>query len=136
MSETTTQTAATTGAPAAGSAPMTGKPSARGIGIADSAVTRLQRLLTERGTPEAGLRVAVRGGGCSGLTYVIEWADGPRPKDKIFERDGVQMFVDSKSYLYLMGTTLTFEESLMASGFRLDNPNVKSACGCGDSFTV
>lgn len=132
MSDTQTQTAATTATPAS----LTGKPSARGIGIADSAVSRLQKLLVERGTPEAGLRVAVRGGGCSGLTYVIEWADGPRPKDKVFERDGVQMFVDSKSYLYLMGTTLTFEESLMASGFRLDNPNVKSACGCGESFTV
>ena len=131
---TTTQTSPT--ASAGTGVPMTGKPSARGIGIADSAVKKLGQLLEERGTPDAGLRVAVRGGGCSGLTYVIEWADGPRPKDKVFERDGVRLFVDAKSYLYLMGTTLSFESSLMASGFRLDNPNVKSACGCGDSFTV
>jgi iron-sulfur cluster assembly protein len=109
---------------------------ARGIGIGDSAVARLKKLLEERGTPEAGLRVAVKGGGCSGLQYVMEWAEQPRERDKVFERDGVRMFVDPKSYLYLMGTQLVYEETLMASGFRLDNPNVKSACGCGESFTV
>lgn len=135
MSDATTTQTSPTASSGAG-VPMTGKPSARGIGIADSAVGKLGQLLKARGTPDAGLRVAVRGGGCSGLTYVIEWADGPRPKDKIFEREGVRLFVDSKSYLYLMGTTLSYESSLMASGFRLDNPNVKSACGCGDSFTV
>ena len=89
-----------------------------------------------RQTPDAGLRIAVKGGGCSGLAYSMEWAEKPRERDKVFERDGVRVFVDPKSYLYLMGTELVFEETLMASGFKLSNPNVKAACGCGESFTV
>lgn len=116
--------------------PTPTKPPSRTISIADSAVKRLRALLESRNTPEAGLRVAVRGGGCSGLSYLMEWAEKPREKDKIFERDGVRVFVDPKSYLYLMGTELSYEEGLMASGFKLQNPNVKSSCGCGESFTV
>ena len=116
--------------------PKIAKPTIKGIGLDDSAVVRLQRLLAERQTPEAGLRIAVKGGGCSGLAYHMEWADKPRERDKIFERDGVRIFVDSKSFLYLMGTELIFEEGLLASGFKLRNPNEKAACGCGDSFTV
>ena len=112
------------------------KPASKGFGIAESAVKRLKTLLAERQTPEAGLRVAVRGGGCSGLAYVMEWAELPREKDKIFEREGVRVFVDPKSYLYLLGSELAFEEGLMASGFKLVNPNAKSACGCGESFTL
>ena len=113
-----------------------GKPTIRGVGIAVSAVPRLKQLLAERQTPNAGLRIMVKGGGCSGLSYQMEWAEAPRERDKIFERDGVRVFVDPKSYLYLMGTELIFEETLMASGFKLQNPNVKAACGCGDSFAV
>lgn len=112
------------------------KPAARGVGIADSAVVRLKRLLEERGTPGAGLRVAVRGGGCSGLSYHMEWAEAAKERDKVFEREGVRIFVDPKSYLYLMGTELVYEDGLLASGFKLQNPNVKAACGCGESFTV
>lgn len=114
----------------------TGKPAGKGILLSDSAVHRLQLLLAERQTPEAGLRLAVKGGGCSGLQYAMEWAEKPRERDKVFERDGVRVFVDPKSYLYLMGTELVYEETLMASGFKLQNPNVKAACGCGESFTI
>ena len=119
------------------SAPIPGgKPMGKGIGLTDSAVSRLRRLLAERNTPEAGLRIAVKGGGCSGLAYHREWTEKSRERDKIFEREGVRIFIDPKSYLYLMGTELVFEEGLLASGFKLQNPNVKAACGCGDSFTV
>lgn len=114
----------------------TGAPKIKGIGLTDSAVARLQRLLAERNTPEAGLRIAVKGGGCSGLAYHMEWAEKARERDKTFERDGVRVFIDPKSYLYLMGTELVFEEGLLASGFKLQNPNVKGSCGCGDSFSV
>jgi iron-sulfur cluster assembly protein len=127
MSEQLTQTAAPS---------LPAKPAGKGIGLTDSAVVRLKKLLAERQTPEAGLRIAVKGGGCSGLAYNMEWAEKPRERDKVFEKDGVRVFVDPKSYLYLMGTELVFEDGLMASGFKLQNPNVKSACGCGDSFTV
>ncbi len=112
------------------------KPAARGITLHDSAVAQLKKLLVERQTPEAGLRIAVRGGGCSGLAYSMEWAEKPREKDKIFEREGVRVFVDPKSYLYLLGTEIAYESTLMAAGFKLNNPNVKSACGCGESFSV
>ena len=112
------------------------KPVARGITLHDTAVAQLKKLLEERQTPEAGLRIAVRGGGCSGLAYVMEWAEAPREKDKIFERDGVRVFVDPKSYLYLLGTEVMYESTLMANGFKLNNPNVKGACGCGESFSV
>jgi iron-sulfur cluster assembly protein len=114
----------------------TGKPTGKGIGLTDSAVDRLKKLLAERNTPNAGLRIAVKGGGCSGLAYHMEWAEEPKQRDKIFDREGVRVFIDPKSYLYLMGTELVFEETIMASGFKLRNPNEKAACGCGDSFSV
>jgi iron-sulfur cluster assembly protein len=118
------------------SALPTGKPGTKGIGLTDAAVDRLKVLLSERQTPDAGLRIAVRGGGCSGLSYHMEWAEKPKERDKVFEREGVRLFVDAKSYLYLMGTELVYEDTLLASGFKLRNPNEKSSCGCGDSFTV
>jgi iron-sulfur cluster assembly protein len=116
--------------------PVVGKPTIKGIGLSDTAVERLKRLLAERNTPEAGLRIAVKGGGCSGLAYHMEWAEKAKERDKVFEREGVRVFVDPKSYLYLMGTELVYEEGLLASGFKLRNPNEKAACGCGESFTV
>lgn len=116
--------------------PVTGGAPPKGITIGDSAVRRLKQLLAERNTPDAGLRIAVRGGGCSGLSYHLEWAEQPRERDKIFSREGVRVFVDPKSYLYLLGSELVFEETIMASGFKLQNPNQKASCGCGESFTV
>ena len=82
----------------------------------------------------AGLRIGVRGGGCSGLSYFMEFAETVNPADKVFERDGVKLFVDPKSYLYLIGTEVDYEEGLMGAGFKFKNPNVKSTCGCGESF--
>ena len=123
-----------------GSAPQTSSPAPkapmRTFSVSDGAAARIQLLLEQRSTPDAGLRVAVRGGGCSGLAYLIEWAEAPKERDKIFEKNGIRVFVDPKSYLYLMGSELRYEESLMASGFKLENPNVKAACGCGESFSV
>lgn len=134
MSEQATQETMQSPAPATAPAPKPAAP--KGIVIADSAVSRLKELLEQRQTPEAGLRLAVKGGGCSGLQYSMEWSEKSRERDKIFEKDGVRVFVDPKSYLYLIGTTLVFEQTLMASGFKLENPNVKAACGCGESFSV
>ena len=126
--DTTTQE--TTAAP-------TPKPAGRGIEIAESAAARLKQMLQQhKKGPEAGLRIAVRGGGCSGLTYTMDFDDKPKEKDKVFERDGVKVFVDSKSLLYLGGSELVYEEGLMAAGFKLRNPNAKASCGCGESFSV
>ena len=119
--------------PNAGTPSVPGK---SGITIADRAADRLRKLLDERQTPEAGLRVAVKGGGCSGLAYALSWDDTPREKDRVFQRGAVRVFVDPKSYIYLVGTVIEYEEKLLQAGFKLTNPQVRTTCGCGESFTV
>jgi iron-sulfur cluster assembly protein len=105
------------------------------ISMTDQAAAKIKGLLAEKGLPDAGLRVKVVGGGCSGLTYKMD-VDQPRDGDKVFEHDGARLVVDRKSFLYLKGTELDYKEELMASGFNLRNPNVKRTCGCGTSFVV
>jgi len=109
----------------------TSVPGKSGITIGDQAFARLTRLLEERKTPEAGLRVAVRGGGCSGLAYALSFDDKPREKDRVFQRGAVRVFVDPKSYIYLVGTVVEYEEKLLQAGFKLTNPQVRTTCGCG-----
>lgn len=103
------------------------------ITISGTAVEKIKALIGD----QAGkvLRVKVVGGGCSGLQYKLA-VDDPKPGDKTFERDGVTVASDRKSYLYLHGTELDYSESLIESGFKLNNPNVKKSCGCGASFSV
>jgi iron-sulfur cluster assembly protein len=86
-------------------------------------------------TGARGLRIKVVGGGCSGLSYKID-LDAEKKGDKVFEAGGGRVIVDRKSYLYLVGTTVDYAETLQNAGFQLDNPNVKSSCGCGESFVV
>jgi iron-sulfur cluster assembly protein len=123
------------GAPA--SAPVSAKAS---IAITPAAVEAIRRQIQKRGRSETALRVGIRGGGCSGFSYVIEFHDGPpRPKDIVYdlgERGDVRVVVDPKSLLYLNGSTLDWEQTLMRQGFKFLNPNEKSSCGCGHSFTV
>jgi iron-sulfur cluster assembly protein len=104
------------------------------ITISDKAAGEVKRQQAKRGTPESALRVGIRGGGCTGFSYLFEWADGPpRERDKVFEKDGVKLYVDPKSFVYLDGTELDFVTSIMGHGFKFNNPNVKGACGCGES---
>lgn len=105
------------------------------ISMTDEAARKIHALVAEKGTPDAGLRVKVVGGGCSGLTYKMD-LDQPRDGDKVFEHAGAKLVVDRKSFLYLKGTELDYQDELMASGFNLRNPNVKRSCGCGSSFVV
>lgn len=107
-----------------------------GIQIMESAAERIRKLLADRGTPDAALRIRVRGGGCTGLQYDMEFADEPRERDRVFSDHGVKILVDPKSYIFLIGTELVYESTLLESGFKLQNPNVKKSCGCGESFTV
>jgi len=101
------------------------------------AAEQIKKQLTKRGTPEAYLRLGIRGGGCSGFSYVLQFEDNPpKAKDILFEVEGVRVIVDSKSILYLNGTTLDWESTMMNRGFKFCNPNEKSSCGCGHSFTV
>jgi iron-sulfur cluster assembly protein len=120
-------------APAPVAAPA---PRRSGIEIDASAAERIGGLLAARGTPGAGLRIRVKGGGCTGLTYDMEFAEAPREKDRTFEAHGVKIFVDPKSYIFLVGTTLSYHQGKLESGFKLQNPNAKQSCGCGESFTV
>src|ERR1700722_20116076 len=112
------------------------------IEITVKATDAIRRQLVKRGTPEASLRVGLRGGGCSGFTYVIEFHDGaPRARDQVLDfkaEDGtpVRVVVDPKSLLYLSGSLLDWEQTLMKQGFKFVNPHEKQGCGCGHSFKV
>ena len=103
------------------------------ITISENAAKKIRALIGDQ-TGKV-LRMKVVGGGCSGLQYKLD-VDEPKPGDRSFERDGVSVVTDRKSYLYLHGTELDYSEGLMESGFKLNNPNVKKTCGCGASFTV
>ena len=105
------------------------------ITMSEKAAAKIRGLLADRNQPEAGLRLKVVGGGCSGLQYKMD-LDVERPGDKVFGTPDVKILVDRKSFLYLNGTELDYNEGLMQSGFSLHNPNVKRSCGCGASFTV
>src|SRR5260221_4756204 len=112
------------------------------ISVSPQAVDAIARQVKKRGTMDASLRLGIRGGGCSGFSYVIEFNDGPpRARDRVLDyvaSDGtkVRVVVDPKSLVYLNGTVLEWEQTLMRQGFKFVNPNEKSGCGCGSSFSV
>ena len=108
------------------------------IYMTEKAAKKIIALLAKDGvSPETGgLRVGVQGGGCSGLSYAMRLDTQARDRDKIFEAFGARLFVDPKSLLYLNGTTLEYEETLMRQGFVFQNPNAARNCGCGSSFTA
>ena len=104
------------------------------IEITDVAAQKIQSLMAKQGISEGGLRVGVKGGGCSGLSYTFAWEREPRTGDEVFETNGAKIFVDRKSYLFLKGTTLEYDTALLTQGFVFNNPNAKQTCGCGSSF--
>ncbi len=104
--------------------------------ITSTATTKVQEFLQQNGRPEAGLRVRVVGGGCSGFQYQLALDDTASEDDEVFEKDGVKLFIDPRSYLYLDGTEIDYVEDIMGSGFRFNNPNSTGSCGCGESFQV
>ena len=105
------------------------------INLSERAAAKIRSLLAQQRKEGGGLRVKVVGGGCSGLQYKMD-LDEERPGDKVFGEADAKILVDRKSFLYLNGTELDYNEGLMQSGFSLHNPNVKRSCGCGASFTV
>jgi iron-sulfur cluster assembly protein len=112
--------------------------SAEGLQVTPSAVKRIRVILAKEGISpeEGGLRLGVKGGGCSGHSYVIAFDAHPRERDRIFTFDGVRVFIDPKSFVFLNGMTLDYEETLMRQGFNFINPNSTRSCGCGTSFSV
>jgi len=108
---------------------------AKGITVTDKAIAKVRIAMAKEGiSPEqGGLRLGVQGGGCSGLTYFMDF-DTPREDDKVFSNKGARVLVDPKSILHVSGSVLDYSEGLMGAGFQIKNPNVKSSCGCGSSF--
>ncbi len=106
------------------------------IEVTERAVAAIRKASQGRATTPKGLRVGIRGGGCTGFSYLFEWADSePRPEDKVlsFEDGQVRVFIDPKSFVFLDGSTLEYATTMMARGFKFVNPNVKGTCGCGES---
>ncbi len=107
------------------------------ISLTQKAADHVRRLRTENNIPEShGLRLGVKGGGCSGLSYVLAFDEKPREADKILEIHGVTVFIDPKSLFYLSGTVLDFSDGLNGKGFVFNNPQATKSCGCGSSFGV
>ena len=105
------------------------------IQISEGAARKIRTLMAKQGIDEGGLRVGVKGGGCSGLSYTFSWEKQARTGDEVIEGpEGAKIYVDKKSLLYLNGTALDYDTSLMSKGFVFNNPNAKSTCGCGSSF--
>jgi iron-sulfur cluster assembly protein len=130
------------GQPAQGASvaqPQSAAPAApQGLQVTEKALQRIRAALAKEGISpeEGGLRLGVMGGGCSGLSYSIKFDTRPRERDRIFTFDGVRVFIDPKSFIYLHGTTLDYEETLMRQGFNFINPNSTRSCGCGSSFSM
>ena len=107
------------------------------ITMTDSAINRLELLKKKRQTPTAVLRIGVRGGGCSGLSYFMDLVDQPEPKDKLFSfGEGHQVAVDKKSYLFVNGSEIDFQRTMVKTGFVFNNPLASRSCSCGESFTL
>jgi len=103
--------------------------------MSDAAKAHIKQQIVSRGSG-AGIRVGVKTAGCSGLSYVLEFVDASAPEDSVFDQGDFQLFVDPKSLIYLDGTELDFVKEGLNEGFKFNNPNMKSECGCGESFHV
>ncbi len=101
--------------------------------VTEAAAVKLKDLMAKEGIGDQGLRIRVRGGGCSGYEYQLAF-DSPREGDQIFEQGGVKVVIDPKSLLFLTGSELDFDDGLTGAGFAIKNPNAKGSCGCGQSF--
>jgi iron-sulfur cluster assembly protein len=107
------------------------------INVTENAAVQIQKLLEKQHVEARGLRLGVKAGGCSGFEYVFEWETAPRSDDLIFDGpNGVRVWIDPRSHRLLDGTTLDYDTSLMSRGFTFQNPQAKSTCGCGTSFSM
>lgn len=136
MSETLSQIGETPKAEKGQTSP-TAKAAGKGIEVTPRAIARIRAAMVKEGiSPEmGGLRLGVQGGGCSGLSYNIRFDTQPRERDRVYDFEDVRVFVDPKSFLYLHGMILDYEETLMRQGFNFINPNSTKSCGCGSSFS-
>ena len=116
---------------------IVGADDADNINITNKALSEVKKIKEQNSIPaEYGLRVGVKGGGCSGMSYTLGFDAAPKERDVILNAEGVQVYVDTKSLFYLMGITLDYSDGLMGKGFTFNNPNATKTCGCGSSFGV
>ena len=106
------------------------------VTVSEAAAQKLNSLITEEGSITPFVRVAVKGGGCSGLSYDLSFDTDQHPSDTLVEDKGIKILVDNKSLLYLFGTELDFSDGLNGKGFQFTNPNASRTCGCGESFSL
>ena len=106
------------------------------ITLSERAAAHVKTLFERKGTPDAYLRVAVGGGGCSGMSYKLDVETEAKPTDKVIPSHGVNVLVDFKSALYVAGIEIDYDDDLMNAGFKFRNPNAKTSCGCGESFST
>jgi len=106
------------------------------VKVTDKAGAKLTSLLTRQGRPQGALRVAVIGGGCSGLQYKMDLVDGPANRDIIVQSSGVRVVIDPKSALFVSGSLLDYSDDLQKGGFKVTNPNAEAHCSCGESFSA
>lgn len=107
-----------------------------GLQLTETAINKVKEVLAQQNPKPGGLRIGVVGGGCSGFSYQMQFESQATPMDKVLEFDGLKVFVDQTSLMYLDGTRVDYIETLEGAGFKFENPNVKSTCGCGSSFSV
>ncbi len=112
------------------------EPASLPVNLTDNAVTKVKEIMAQQDPVPAGLRIGVVGGGCSGFSYNMSFENKPGMIDKVFTFDGLKVYVDATSAMYLNGCVVDYVETLEAAGFKFENPNVKSTCGCGSSFSV
>jgi len=127
MASTTTPTTPDTNVETTPKAPVT---------LTPTAVDKVKQIMSQQNPVPAGLRIGVVGGGCSGFSYSMSFENGQGVMDKVYNFDGLKVFVDATSAMYLNGCVVDYVETLEAAGFKFENPNVKSTCGCGSSFNV
>ena len=106
------------------------------IHVTEKAAGKVREFAQNDGKEKFGLKVAVQGGGCSGLQYVLELVNGPEDSDKVIAQNGIEVYVPKRAFVFLAGTVLDFSDGLNGRGFEFRNPNAKRTCGCGDSFSV
>ena len=106
------------------------------VTMSASAVAKVKEIMAQQNPVPSGLRIGVVGGGCSGFQYSMNFENGAGAMDKVFDYDGLKLYVDATSLMYLSGVNVDYIETLEGAGFKFDNPNVKSTCGCGSSFNV
>lgn len=106
------------------------------VTLSESALKEVKRLMKVQGLTAGGLRLGVKGGGCSGLSYTINFDDKISQHDTVYEIEGIKVIVDAKSAIYLQGTRLDFHKDLLAGAFKFINPNAEKTCGCGESFSA